>query len=126
MPAENTTYVAQWQINEYTITFKANGGTGGYTTTKQYNSPLPIPIVTRKGYTFTGWSPTVPTTVTANGTYVAQWTINQYTATFDSNGGTGGTSKTQNYGTSLSAPTVTRTGYTFIGWKPEVPTTMPA
>lgn len=47
----------------------------------------------------------------SNNTYVAQWIINQYTATFDANGGTGGTSKTQDYDTALTVPTVSRTGY---------------
>ena len=29
MPAGNTTYTAQWTVNKYTVTFDANGGTGG-------------------------------------------------------------------------------------------------
>ena len=33
---------------------------------------------------------------------------------------------TLDYGTALSAPTVTRTGYTFVGWSPTVPATVPA
>ena len=30
VPASNVTYTAQWQINQYTVTFAANGGTGGW------------------------------------------------------------------------------------------------
>ena len=30
------------------------------------------------------------------------------------------------YGSALSAPTVTRTGYTFNGWSPAIPATVPA
>ena len=127
MPAGNATYVAQWKVNQYTVKFDANGGEGGKTVTQNYGTALSAPTVTRTGYTFNGWSPSVPATMPAgNATYVAQWTINQYTATFGANGGEGGKTVTQNYGTALSAPTVTRTGYTFNGWSPSVPATMPA
>jgi hypothetical protein len=59
-------------------------------------------------------------------TYTAQWTINQYTITFDAAGGEGGTSVTQDYASALTAPRVTREGYTFKGWTPAVPSTVPA
>ena len=49
-----------------------------------------------------------------------------YTVTFDASGGEGGTSVTQDYGTAIVAPTVTRRGYTFAGWSPEVAATVPA
>ncbi|MBR6802647.1 MAG: leucine-rich repeat protein [Kiritimatiellae bacterium] len=127
IPAQDVTYTAQWKINQYSITFDAAGGEGGTSVTQDYGSSLTAPTVTREGYTFTSWSPTVPTTVpAANATYTAQWQINQYTITFDAAGGEGGTSVTQDYGSSLITPTVTREGYTFIGWSPEVPTTVPA
>ena len=127
VPASNVMYTAQWQINQYTATFDANGGEGGKNVTQNYGTALSAPTVTRTGYAFTGWSPSVPSTMPAvNKTYTAQWQINQYTATFDANGGMGGKSVTQNYGTALSAPTVTRTGYAFTGWSPSVPSTMPA
>ena len=118
---------AQWVINQYTATFDANGGTGGTSKTQDYNTDLIAPTVSRTGYSFTGWYPTVPPKMPASdNTYTAQWSINQYTATFVHNDGTGNTTqKAQNYGTALSAPTMTRTGYTFDGWDPEVPPTMP-
>ena len=59
-------------------------------------------------------------------TLTAQWTVNTYMQTFDANGGTGGKTVTQNYGTALTAPTVTRAGYTFKGWSPAVPAKVPA
>lgn len=129
VPAANTTYTAQWQANNYTIRFDANGGTGGRNVSLAYGSNLTsqIPTVTRTGYTFAGWSPAVPATVpAANTTYTAQWTVNQYTSTFDANGGEGGTSLTQDYGSTLTAPTVTKTGYNFDKWSPSVPSTVPA
>ena len=59
-------------------------------------------------------------------TCVAQWTVNPYTITFNSNGGSAVSSITQDYGTSVTAPAdPTREGYTFAGWSPAVPSTMP-
>ena len=45
--------------------------------------------------------------------------------TFDANGGVGGTSLVQECGSTLIAPTVTRANHTFIGWTPELPSTVP-
>jgi len=127
VPAQNTTYTAQWTINNYLITFDAGGGTGGTSETMDYGEALTAPDVTREGYTFAGWSPEVPATVPAqNATYTAQWTVNSYLITFDANGGAGGTSAAMDYGEPLAPPAVTKDGYTFAGWSPEVPATVPA
>ncbi len=127
VPAHDVTYTAQWEINQYTVTFDANGGVGGTSGSQDYGTAIVAPTVTRTGYTFKGWSPSVAATVPANDvTYTAQWQINQYTVTFNANGGTGGTSGRQNYGTEIVVPTVTRTGYTFKGWSPSVAATVPA
>jgi hypothetical protein len=126
-PAANVTYTAQWQLNQYTQTFDANGGEGDTNMTLDYGVALVAPTVTREGYTFLGWSPSVPSMVPAtNTTYIAQWQINQYTITFDAAGGEGGTSVTQDYGSSLEIPVVTREGYLFMGWSPTPPTIVPS
>jgi len=123
VPAADTTYTAQWGIN-VTITFDANGGTGGTSTVMGSGTALTPVTVTKPGYSFLGWSPAVPSTVPATDTtYTAMWGI---IVTFDANGGTGGTSKTLIIGSTLTAPTVTRTGYTFAGWSPSVPSTVPS
>ena len=60
-------------------------------------------------------------------TITAQWEINQYTITFDTNGGSEIAPITQDYGTEITAPdNPTRKGYTFRGWDKEIPETMPA
>ena len=119
VPAGGATYMAQWKVNRYAVSFDANGGEGGVTNEQDYSSEIVAPEVSRTGYSFVSWSPEVGTTVPAsNVVYTAQWSVNQYMATFDANGGSGGKAVTQGYGTALSAPTVTRTGYTFIGWTP--------
>ena len=108
------------------VMFDANGGTGGGSENMACYAPLVAPTVTREGYTLTGWEPEDATVPASNVTYTAQWEINQYTVTFDANGGVGGTNMMQDYGTAIVAPTVTREGYTFVGWSPEVAATVPA
>ena len=129
MPAENITVKAQWGINQYTITFDTNGGSEIAPITQDYGTKITVPAdPTRKGYTFKGWDKEIPETMPAeNITVKAQWGINQYTITFDTNGGSEIVPITQDYGTEITAPdNPTRKGYTFKGWEKEIPKTMPA
>ena len=62
-----------------------------------------------------------------NHTLYAQWTVNQYTITFDTDGGSLIDPITQDYGTDVTVPAApTKNGYTFKGWDQEIPETMPA
>ena len=129
MPADNITVKAQWEINQYTITFDTNGGSEIAPITQDYGTEITAPDKpTRKGYTFKGWDKEIPETMPAdNITVKAQWEINQYTIAFDTNGGSEIASITQDYGTKITAPdNPTRKGYTFKGWDKEIPETMPA
>ena len=129
MPAENMTVKAQWEINQYTIAFDTNGGSEIAPITQDYGTEITAPDnPTRKGYTFKGWNKEIPETMPAeNITVKAQWEINQYTITFDTNGGSEIAPITQDYGTKITAPdNPTRKGYTFRGWDKEIPKTMPA
>ena len=129
MPAENITVKAQWEINQYTIAFDTNGGSEIAPITQDYGTEITAPDnPTRKGYTFKGWDKEIPETMPAeNITVKAQWKINQYTITFDTNGGSEIAPITQDYGTEITAPdNPTRKGYTFKGWDKEIPETMPA
>ena len=129
MLAENITVKAQWEINQYTITFDTNGGSEIAPITQDYGTEITAPDnPTRKGYTFKGWDKEIPKTMPAeNITVKAQWEINQYTITFDTNGGSEIAPITQDYGTKITAPdNPTRKGYTFKGWDKEIPETMPA
>ena len=129
MPAENITVKAQWEINQYTIAFDTNGGSEIASITQDYGTEITAPDnPTRKGYTFKGWDKEIPETMPAeNITVKAQWEINQYTITFDTNGGSEIAPITQDYGTAITAPdNPTRKGYTFKGWDKEIPETMPA
>ena len=126
---DNITLYAKWAANTYTITFDTAGGSEIAPITQDYGTVITAPEApTREGYTFIGWDKEIPTTMPAeNMTVTAQWEINQYTITFDTNGGSEIAPITQDYGTAITAPAdPTREGYTFIGWDREIPKTMPA
>ena len=125
---DNITLYAKWAANTYTITFDTAGGSEIAPITQDYGTVITAPEApTREGYTFIGWDKEIPTTMPAeNMTVTAQWEINQYTITFDTNGGSGIAPITQDYGTEITAPdNPTRKGYTFKGWDKEIPETMP-
>lgn len=75
---ENVTYTAKWE-KLYTVTYTdgAKGKAFKDQVYKDLESGTDTPKFdgkpTRKGYTFTGWSPKVTDTVTKDVTYVAQW-----------------------------------------------------
>ncbi|MEO0016120.1 MAG: hypothetical protein RL589_601 [Actinomycetota bacterium] len=114
------------------ITYDLNGGIGtaptaftspGSSTTLPNGSGL-----SKSGYTFGGWSTTSGGTAVSSTyssstsrTLYAVWIANQYTITFDANGGSGSQTAssyiTAATATALPATTTfTRTGYTFGGW----------
>ena len=126
---EALTLYPVWNTNKYTITFDTNGGSEIAPITQDYGTKITAPDnPTRKGYTFKGWDKEIPKTMPAeNITVKAQWEIDQYTITFDTNGGSEIAPITQDYGTEITAPdNPTRKGYTFKGWDKEIPETMPA
>ena len=125
----NMTLTAKWTANSYTITFDTGGGSAIAPITQDYGTAITAPAdPTREGYTFNGWDKAIPATMPAGDmTITAQWRINQYTITFDTDGGSEIAPITQDYGTQITAPAdPTREGYTFIGWDKAIPATMPA
>ena len=141
VPADVTELTVQWTAPTYAVTLNTNGGTiadGKDVTGYTYGVGATLPTdVTRTGYTFKGWydnenltgSPVtaIGGAETGNKEYWAKWEINQYTITFDTNGGSEIAPITQDYGTEITAPdNPTRKGYTFKGWDKEIPETMPA
>ena len=128
------TLYAQW-TPIYTVTFNANGGSGGMSSkTVSVGSSISLPTTTftRSGYEFVGWNTKTngsgisytngqKITVSGDITLYAQWKKKDvyYTITFDSNGGSGSmSSKTVSAGTSFYLPinTFTSFGYEFVGW----------
>ncbi len=127
-------FYATWTINQYTISFDTDGGSPAVSEIRQdYGTKVSAPTdtVLKTGYTFQYWSldgkeyefATIPA---ENITLKAQWKANQYTITFDTDGGSSIAPITQDYGTAITVPATTLNGYTLAKWDPAVPATMPA
>ena len=141
VPADVTALTVQWTAPTYTVTLNTNGGTinSGNVTGYTYGVGATLPTaddMTYTGHTFKGWydnesltgSPVtaIGGTETGNKEYWAKWEINQYTITVKPENGKADITITQDYGTPITAPTLTREGYQFNGWDKTFPTTMPA
>ena len=124
------TFTAKWNVQTYTATFDANGGSTANpsTITKESGQQLgTLPTTSRDGYDFNGWFTaktggtqiSSTTTISSNVTYYAQWTIKTYTVSYNAKNGTGApASQTKTHGVdlTLSSTVPTRTNYTFKGW----------
>jgi len=140
------TLYARWAPNTYTVIFDANGGNGVMDSQNHtYDMSLALPEVkfNKDGHTFTGWNTkedgtgknyanmqNVTNLTEINGeivTLYAQWSINSYTVTFDSVGGTYVEPVTQIYNTYVGKPVdPTKQGYSFAGWlNGEIEVTLP-
>ena len=94
---------------------------------------LPIPV--RTGYIFLGWTGEgitepqktmeIPQGSTGDRTYTANWQVIEYTIITLLEGGNAGSSEVYFYTVeqTVTLPTPTRTGYTFLGWTGEGITT---
>ena len=130
----DVTFTALWTANTYTVTFSANGGEGTDTTqnfTFGTAQALTQNTFTRTGYSFTGWAKSENatqaeyadeaefSTPAQNTALYAVWKANEYTITFEANGGNPATA-TQKvaFGTTakLEANSFTRAGYRFASW----------
>ncbi|HIJ86185.1 MAG TPA: beta-propeller fold lactonase family protein [Desulfuromonadales bacterium] len=126
----DTTLYAKWTLNSYTVSFNSNGGSAVTSQSIDYNTTATAPAAPGKtGYTFAGWYSdaaltaafTFTTAITADTTLYAKWTINSYTVSFNSNGGSAVTSQSVDYNALAAAPAApTKTGSTFSGWYSDV------
>ncbi len=114
MPDANVTLYAQWEINQYEVSYDGNGSTSGVapaeSATYDYNETVTVLANSgatpyeKTGNTFTGWNTKADGTGDAykgtgtetfqmpdeNVTLYAQWEINQYEVNYDGNGNTSG------------------------------------
>lgn len=122
-------YTARWTPTRYTITYELNGGTKEATNPDFYTieDTVEMATPTRTGYTFTGWTggalsePEKEMTITAgsagNLLLTANWEINTYTVSFDSEGGNAVASQTVRYNEKAVLPEAPeKTGYRFSQW----------
>lgn len=125
-----TTLYAKWNINRYNVSFNAQGGNAIAALIADFNSPIGIPAnPVKKGYTFKGWykeagcvNPWSFTTdkVTSDTVLYARWSVNKYSITFNSKGGSKINKKTASYNKTITAPkNPKRKGYVFKGWYKE-------
>ena len=101
----------------YTITFVTNGGTACATQQIEEDSLATKPTTSKTGYTFANWDYDFATPVIQNTTITASWTANEYTVTYDVNGGVlADTQYTATYDSAYTLAVPTREGHTFQGW----------
>lgn len=133
MPANDLIFRGAFVSAVYALTYMVDGVVYR-DTTYQYgdevaNSEKNVPIPTKEGYTFSGWSE-VPETMPANDvTVTGSFTINGYKLTYMVDGVVY-RDTTYQYGDEVAnseknVPIPTKEGYTFSGWS-EIPETMPA
>ncbi|MGG2053615.1 InlB B-repeat-containing protein [Lysinibacillus pakistanensis] len=146
MGKENVTLYAEWTKNPtYTVTYDANGATGGQVPQdhNEYEENEMVTVqsnsgkLTRAGYTFKGWNTQADgkgTPYTENVTFsmgkenvtlYAEWIKNPtYTVTYDANGATGGQvpqdhneyEENEMVTVQSNSGKLMRAGYTFKGW----------
>ena len=145
IPSANITLFAKWTavVLNQTISFETNGGTNVASITQVIGSTVVAPVApTKVESTFVGWfndqtlvTPYTFSTMPGNPlTLYAKWTVNSYTISFVTNGGSSISNLTQNYGTATVKPSdPVKVGSTFNGWFtdtalsiPYTFTTMPA
>ncbi len=135
------TLKAQWIVNQYTLTWDLQGGTvatagtgaaaaatGTPSSSQDYGTALTAPVVTKTGYNFNVWSPSVAGTMpAANTTYTASWTAQVYNITYKDQGDNAysgnvtegvptGAPTTHTYGSATALVDGVKDGYRFDGW----------
>ena len=126
-------YVANFSVNSYEIIVTANPEDGGTVTgagTYEYGTTVTLTATPNAGYTFVNWLKdgvqvsisaiyTFTMTEAAEGTYVAQFSQNDYVVTAVANPEAGGVvtgSGPYNYGDVCTLTIIPNLGYTFINW----------
>jgi len=127
----NRSYIATWEINEYTIGYELNGGSISSSNPTSYTvetETFTLNNPTRNGYTFAGWTGTGLGSVTQNVTinkgstgnrnYTATWEINEYTIEYNLGGGsvTGNPTSYTVEAETFTLNNPSKAGYTFLGW----------
>jgi len=119
----NITIDAIYSAKTYSITFNTNGGEAITPMTVTYDQTFTLPIAVMTGYTFSEWQLNGTTFVsgtwtrTSDITIDAIYTANEYTITFNTNGGETITPMTVTYDQAFTLPVALKTGYTFSEWQ---------
>ncbi len=118
------TLTAVWDTNKYTVNFYSNGGSEVESQIVDFGSVATKPTnPTKDHYNFVEWQLNgetydFSTPIMSDINLVAEWNIDKYTITFESNGGSEVESQIVDYGYSATKPDdPTRDHYDFVGWK---------
>jgi uncharacterized repeat protein (TIGR02543 family) len=120
-------------FSKYSITYSGGDGSGGTAPTQVSLAPAETftiasgSSVSKNGYTFAKWKdannieylPGATFTVSNSAvTLTAQWVIDTHQVAFNANGGSNGSTATLDFNSNAlaSAPTVTRSNYSLVGW----------
>lgn len=128
----NRNLVANFTINNYTISATADPTSGGSITgngSYNYGATCTLTATANTGYTFVNWTkdgtqvstnPNYSFTVTESASFIAHFTINSYmvgVAANPSNGGTVSGGGTYTHGQSCTVSATAAPGYSFINWR---------
>lgn len=120
----NRKFTANWQVNDYTLTYDANGGESSETvTTVTYDADYNLAETNRIGYEFKGWFDEKGTRfdngvwkIADNVTLTAKWKIITYSVKYNLNGGNANNNGTYTVEDLFTLNNPSKTGYTFLGW----------
>ena len=145
IPEKTMVLYAKYELIQYTINYVLNGGENPENAVTKYTIDDTVTLLnpSKIGYTFVGWftddkftSSVVTEIKNSYGdiTLYANYSINKYTISFETSGGTEVEAITQNYATNVVAPySPAKNGYKFVGWYSDstlkdeyIFTTMPA
>ena len=136
---ESVTCLAKWKINNYSVTFKANGGAFSdgsefIIKTVEYGAPIPFPEdPKREGYIFDGWNTEYTVMPAKNLVIDAKWVTDEFTVEWVSVNGYTET-HTYDFNEKISIPQAKeKTGFSFAFWSEDpigiearIPERMPA
>ena len=127
----NRTLVANFSLNSYSISATSSPAAGGLVSgggTYNHGASCTLTAMANPGYTFLNWtkngtqvstSASYTFTVTESGTYIANFSTQNYVITAEADPAAGGTisgSGGYNYGDVCTLLATANTGYTFVNW----------
>ena len=128
--AGNSTIIAGWNVNNYTLTriAETGGSVSGSSGNIAYGTSCTVTATASNGYSFAGWYEGT-TRVSTNASYtftmpannrtlVAKFSVRKYTLTrtAETGGSVSGSSGSIAYGTSCTVTATASNGYRFAGW----------
>ncbi len=125
-------FTAHWSLNTYDIDLELDGGTAGAVYPGSYtveSDTIVIAAPTKEGYQFMGWvndstsvpilALSIPKGSAGNISYTATWAVEAFTITYQLDGGAFSVPVFEKYtafSETITLPSPTKAGYTFLGW----------